>query len=102
MGQIVLRGILVAQGLLTVIGVLYASQMVRSSVRARVRFTSWTLLWSHVGMFCFDALLIREMLEEIRWDNSGVSLLEIVFGIFTCWLVLDVALWDHELLTEPA
>ena len=36
---------------LTVIGVLYASQMVRSSVRARVSFHHLDMLWLLVGCF---------------------------------------------------
>ena len=43
--------IFVVQGLLTVIGVLYASQMVRSSVRARVSFHHLDMLWSLEGCF---------------------------------------------------
>ena len=78
--------IFVVQGLLTVIGVLYASQMVRSSVRARVSFHHLDMLWSLEGCFAWCLFDLRDT-EEIRWDKSGFSFLEMVFEIFTCWLV---------------
>lgn len=79
------------------IGGLYASQMVRSSVRARVRFRHLGMLWSHLEYFVWCLVDLRD-LEVIRWANSGLSCLEVVFEIFMCCVVSDVTLGNHHSL----
>lgn len=80
------------------IGDHYASQVIRSSLRAHIRFLYLenNARITH-GMFCLVLGRSRDM-EEIRWDNSCASCSEIVFGIFTFWLVPDVTFGSHGLL----
>lgn len=103
MGQTGLKGNLVrSRVFLTVIGVLYASQMVRPSVRARVSFHLLDIALVTYGEFCYDAWLIRGIKEETRWDNSGVSIFGDCVWDLHMLPVLDVTLGGQELLTKLA